>query len=101
MWVGNDDNSPMTGVVGGTVPAKLWKKFMTAALTREGLLRPAPVQRSPVDAIGDLVGNVVGDATGEAADAIRDAFGGRRRDDRPDPPEPADPPEPPEPPQPR
>ncbi|QYE35335.1 PBP1A family penicillin-binding protein [Polymorphobacter sp. PAMC 29334] len=100
VWVGNDDNSPMTGVVGGTVPAKLWKKFMTAALTREGLLRPAPVQRSPVDAIGDLVGNVVGDAvgaaTGEAADAIGQALDGvrERRENRTEPPEPPEPPQP-------
>ena len=32
VWVGNDDNSPMNGVVGGGLPAKLWRRFMTAAL---------------------------------------------------------------------
>ena len=28
VWVGNDDNSPMKGVTGGTLPAEIWKKVM-------------------------------------------------------------------------
>jgi len=32
VWVGNDDNSPMRTVVGGTVPARIWAAFMKAAL---------------------------------------------------------------------
>jgi penicillin-binding protein 1A len=31
VWVGNDDNSPMRRVVGGTVPARLWAAFMKDA----------------------------------------------------------------------
>jgi penicillin-binding protein 1A len=31
VWVGNDDGSPMDRVVGGTVPASIWKRFMTEA----------------------------------------------------------------------
>jgi 1A family penicillin-binding protein len=31
VWVGNDDNSPMEKVVGGTLPAMIWKRFMTGA----------------------------------------------------------------------
>jgi penicillin-binding protein 1A len=27
VWVGNDDNSPMNGVVGGGLPAKIWKAW--------------------------------------------------------------------------
>ena len=27
VWVGNDDNSPMKGVTGGSLPAKIWKQF--------------------------------------------------------------------------
>jgi membrane peptidoglycan carboxypeptidase len=40
IWVGNDDDSPMKGVVGGSLPASIWKAFMTKAtpvLTQEGL----------------------------------------------------------------
>ncbi len=32
VWVGNDDNTPMRRVVGGTVPARIWAAFMRAAL---------------------------------------------------------------------
>jgi len=32
VWVGNDDNSPMSRVTGGSIPAQIWHDFMTAAL---------------------------------------------------------------------
>jgi 1A family penicillin-binding protein len=31
VWVGNDDHSPMRRVLGGTLPATIWKKFMEQA----------------------------------------------------------------------
>ena len=31
VWVGNDDQSPMRGVTGGSVPAQIWKRFVDAA----------------------------------------------------------------------
>jgi penicillin-binding protein 1A len=31
VWVGNDDHSPMKGVVGGSLPATVWKDFMEQA----------------------------------------------------------------------
>ncbi len=31
VWVGNDDNRPMKGVTGGTVPAEIWRSFVTEA----------------------------------------------------------------------
>ena len=31
VWLGNDDNSPMQGVGGGSYPAEIWSKFMTRA----------------------------------------------------------------------
>ena len=69
VWVGNDDNSPMNAsVVGGSVPARLWKRFMTAALTREGTLaRPA---ETPAADIAGLVEDVAGPDAGAAADAV-------------------------------
>jgi len=33
VWVGNDDHSPMRGVVGGSLPANIWKDFMEQAGT--------------------------------------------------------------------
>jgi penicillin-binding protein 1A len=32
VWVGNDDSSPMNKVVGGGLPAQIWRQFMTEAL---------------------------------------------------------------------
>ncbi len=32
VWVGNDDNSPLDGVSGGGVPARIWRDFMRQAL---------------------------------------------------------------------
>jgi penicillin-binding protein 1A len=31
VWVGNDDGTSMKGVVGGALPAAIWKRFMTQA----------------------------------------------------------------------
>lgn len=31
-WVGNDDNTPMNKVVGGYIPALMWKQYMMTAL---------------------------------------------------------------------
>ena len=31
VWIGNDDHSPMRSVVGGSLPAKIWKDFMEQA----------------------------------------------------------------------
>ena len=37
VWVGNDDNSQMGGITGGTVPALIWKDVMTVATAPYGL----------------------------------------------------------------
>lgn len=36
VWVGNDDNSQMGGITGGTVPALIWKDVMTVATVPYG-----------------------------------------------------------------
>jgi membrane peptidoglycan carboxypeptidase len=36
VWVGNDDNSPMNGVSGGGLPAKMWRDFMIKAYRQKG-----------------------------------------------------------------
>jgi len=33
VWVGNDDRTPMDRVTGGSLPAAIWKRFMTDATT--------------------------------------------------------------------
>ncbi|CAN7621668.1 PBP1A family penicillin-binding protein [Pararhizobium sp. LjRoot238] len=32
VWVGNDDGTPMRGVTGGDLPARIWREFMQAAM---------------------------------------------------------------------
>lgn len=38
VWVGNDDNSPLKGISGGGVPARIWRDFMSQAV--KGAARP-------------------------------------------------------------
>jgi len=46
VWLGNDDNSPMRGVVGGGAPARIWRDFMSFAIGA-----PAPVKEVDAEAI--------------------------------------------------
>jgi len=52
VWLGNDDNSPMNRVTGGSLPALAWRNFMLAA-TNGTLAKPLqsapPVAESPLD----------------------------------------------------
>ncbi|MGH7037322.1 MAG: transglycosylase domain-containing protein [Stellaceae bacterium] len=41
VWLGNDDDTPMNGVTGGSLPAEIWHRFMLAA-TRGMPVRPLP-----------------------------------------------------------
>jgi penicillin-binding protein 1A len=42
IWLGNDDNTPMTEVTGGRLPARLWAAFMTPAVGNDA---PQPLPR--------------------------------------------------------
>ncbi len=69
VWVGNDDNSPLGGVQGGGLPARIWKAFMSravpgasAAPRRVAVPAPEPRGESP---LGNLIDNIripVGDS---------------------------------------
>jgi len=39
VWVGNDDNTPLKGMSGGGIPARIWRDFMGGAIPGA---RPAP-----------------------------------------------------------
>jgi penicillin-binding protein 1A len=63
VWIGNDDNSPLGGVSGGTVPARIWRDFMAGALgeSRAPAPRPTasadpggPVQPLDVDGLDNI-----------------------------------------------
>ena len=59
VWVGNDDNSPLKGVSGGTTPARIWRDFMQAALGERASPTPkanpsGPVQPLDVDGLDQI-----------------------------------------------
>jgi len=52
VWVGNDDNSPMNRVTGGTLPAQIWQQYMQMAhkgLPNKKLSAAAPQILSATD----------------------------------------------------
>jgi 1A family penicillin-binding protein len=51
IWVGNDDRSPMRGVTGGSLPAMMWREFMTKASSRlaDAKRREGDTPKSAVD----------------------------------------------------
>jgi penicillin-binding protein 1A len=42
VWVGNDDHSPMTRMVGGDLPARIWRDVMTGGLKAGLVARDGP-----------------------------------------------------------
>ncbi len=36
VWIGNDDNTPLKGISGGGLPARIWRDFMTEASGKKG-----------------------------------------------------------------
>jgi penicillin-binding protein 1A len=92
VWIGNDDNAPMAHATGGTLPAKIFHSFMTAAeaglpvrplagslavatapVTPVGAMpvdadaapnqTPAPTPKEKPDSIGDLIDRIFGSGT--------------------------------------
>jgi penicillin-binding protein 1A len=54
VWIGNDDNSPLAGVSGGGLPARVWRDFMRVALG-EAKLPPRPKPSKSPDPAGPVV----------------------------------------------
>jgi penicillin-binding protein 1A len=55
VWFGNDDNTPMNKVTGGSLPAAAWHHFMLAA-TKSMRVKPLPI---PEPTSGPLPGSIV------------------------------------------
>lgn len=66
VWVGNDDNSPMQRVVGGTLPASIWQRFMTEAA---GLVAPEKMQVASLSTDGSAKES---SAAAQQEDAVAD-----------------------------
>ena len=63
VWVGNDDNSPLNGVTGGSTPARIWRDFMRGALKLEAAPRPkakqSPDPEGPVQPLDMIEGGEI------------------------------------------
>lgn len=82
VWTGNDDGSPMNHVVGGTLPAEIWRQVMLAAGAGQAYIaRSAPTVTAATDdgaypdgRIGDdFIARALADGadTGTLADDVR------------------------------
>ena len=47
VWIGNDDNSPLEGISGGGLPARIWRDFMSQALGAAAAPQPPTPTSSP------------------------------------------------------
>ena len=63
VWIGNDDNSPLAGVTGGSLPARIWRDFMRGALRIEAAPAPraddTPDPEGPVQPLDVLEGQAI------------------------------------------
>ncbi|HEV2818277.1 MAG TPA: transglycosylase domain-containing protein [Allosphingosinicella sp.] len=59
IWVGNDDNSPMRGVTGGGLPARIWRGFMVDALNLPARPPKPPAEDEGEEDIGDMIARVL------------------------------------------
>ena len=71
VWVGNDDNTPLKGMTGGGVPARIWRDFMSAAVKGAKSAAPPraakPVEELPIDlnmSLGDNMSVQLGNDSG-------------------------------------
>jgi penicillin-binding protein 1A len=70
VWLGNDDNTPMKRITGGSLPAELWHDYMVEAESplppRDLLLampdKPPAGASEPAssDSLGDLIRSLTG-----------------------------------------
>lgn len=56
VWVGNDDNSPLGGIAGGGLPARIWRDFMGRALNDAP--PPEAVEEEPDSGLDIDLGNM-------------------------------------------
>lgn len=64
VWVGKDDNTPLKGVSGGSIPARIWRDFMSEALGERAKPTPRANPSGPVQPLDvpDLTDIPLGDA---------------------------------------
>ncbi|MEX0280665.1 MAG: transglycosylase domain-containing protein [Arenibacterium sp.] len=74
VWMGYDDNTPLTGVTGAGLPAEIWRETMLRV--HDGMSpRPLPM-REPVSAAENLDPGASGGGESGIERILRDIFGG-------------------------
>ncbi len=70
VWIGNDDNSPLRGISGGGLPARIWRDFMTQAAGQKAAPPRSTNPRGPVEPqdIPDIGEIPIGDNSSVAID---------------------------------
>ncbi len=62
VWVGDDDNRSMGGITGGSIPAKIWKDYMEAALDGTPAARlpksDLPIRTTDADRLNQFLGQI-------------------------------------------
>ena len=58
VWVGNDDNSPLPGVYGGGLPARIWRDIMVSAV-EHGDVRNEAGEKVPVPIIDEAANAIM------------------------------------------
>lgn len=48
VWMGRDDNQPLRGITGGSVPARIWRDFMNSVDGRAPVRRPSKNSEGPI-----------------------------------------------------
>ncbi len=75
VWMGNDDNSPMKRITGGTLPTRLWRQVMVAA--EQGLPeQPLPMPPQSLETISQAIPNTVGTTVDNVWTGLVHLFGG-------------------------
>jgi penicillin-binding protein 1A len=77
VWMGNDDDSPMKRVAGGSLPAQLWRSFMSDA-ERDVPERNLKGGSGVVDQVIDNAGAVTDDVSRAFGDFIDSIVGGKK-----------------------
>lgn len=75
VWVGKDNNKPMSRVTGGGAPAGIWRDYMTAALPRLKV-QPIPGGQPPPPPIEET--DEDGNPIGKIIEGVTDFFRGDR-----------------------
>jgi penicillin-binding protein 1A len=75
VWVGNDDNTPMDGVTGGSIPASIWHDFVSAAEPARGSQSAAISAAAPSAQTISFAGVAAADGNGADQNGYRNGFG--------------------------